>query len=124
MKKSAFLVILLTLVLFPSVGHADIFDKLAGKVGGVGGGLRQVGLLIAGFGLIAFSVAAIFNKISWKTLVYIMLSTAVLSGMTAVIAELGGDASYLDSAGISAGYRRAGADMSPSGNVDSNRVSR
>ena len=35
--------------------------------------------MVAGIGLLAFAVAAIFNKISWKTLAYIMMSTFILS---------------------------------------------
>ena len=49
-------------------------------------GLILLSVLFAGLGLIAFTVAAIFNKVSWKTLAYIMLSTFIL---TAVLGGLG-----------------------------------
>lgn len=57
----------------------DVFGKLSTLGGTLGIGLARVGYLIAGVGLIAFSVAAIFNKISWKTLAYIMMSTFILT---------------------------------------------
>lgn len=70
-------------------GNADpIFDNLADKAGTIGKGLRDSGFLIAGFGLIVFSFMAIFNKISWKMLAYIMFSTFVLSTMIGVISYI------------------------------------
>ncbi len=63
----------------------EIFDQLAARAAGVGVGLRNSGYMIAGFGLIFFSFMAIFNKISWKTLAYIMLSCFILSVMFGVI---------------------------------------
>ena len=69
-----------------SAGSAsEVFDKLAGKANTIGGGLRRVGFAIAGLGLIVFSFMAIFNKISWKNLAYIMMSCFVLSAMALVI---------------------------------------
>lgn len=70
-------------------GNADvIFDNLAEKAGTIGKGLRDSGFLIAGFGLIVFSFMAIFNKISWKMLAYIMFSTFVLSTMIGAISYI------------------------------------
>ena len=63
----------------------EIFDQLAARAAGVGVGLRNSGYIIAGFGLIVFSFMAIFNKISWKTLAYIMLSCFILSVMFWVV---------------------------------------
>ncbi len=68
----------------PSAGDA-IWTTLAGKASKIGGGLQQSGFLIGGIGLIFFSFMAIFNKISWKTLAYIMLSCFVLSAMVGLV---------------------------------------
>ena len=79
----------LTLISDAYAGAAgDIFDKLAMKAGVVGSGLRRSGFAIAGLGMIMFTFLAIFNKIQWKHLAYIMFSTAVLSGMIALITEI------------------------------------
>lgn len=68
----------------PSAGD-EIWTKLANKASSIGLGLRQSGFIIGGLGLIFFSFMAIFNKISWKNLAYIMLSCFVLSFMFALI---------------------------------------
>ena len=70
---------------------ADIWSDLAAKAGKVGGGLTGSGYIIAGLGLITFSFMAIFNKIKWSTLAYIMLSTFVLSAMTWVVTSAQSD---------------------------------
>lgn len=88
MKKSyLFLVILLSIVCLTGNAYADdtVFSGLADKASKIGRGLRDSGFLIAGFGLIVFSFMAIFNKISWKMLAYIMFSTFILSTMVGVI---------------------------------------
>ena len=64
---------------------ADVFDELATRAGNLGNNLQKVGYIIAGLGLIAFAVAAMFNKISWKTFTYIAMSTFFLTAMTAAI---------------------------------------
>ena len=64
---------------------ADVFDELATRAGNLGNNLQKVGYIIAGLGLIAFAVAAMFNKISWKTFAYIAMSTFFLTAMTAAI---------------------------------------
>lgn len=61
--------------------ESEIFDQLASRATVIGVGLRDSGFIIAGFGLVFFSFMAIFNKISWKTLAYIMLSCFILSTM-------------------------------------------
>ena len=64
---------------------ASIFSSIADKADNVAGGLKNAGYIIAGLGLIGFAVAAMFNKISWKTLAYIMMSTFFLTLITAII---------------------------------------
>lgn len=80
-----FILLLLILVGMTSNAFAgeenEIFDQLAARATAVGVGLRDSGFIIAGFGLVFFSFMAIFNKISWKTLAYIMLSCFILSTM-------------------------------------------
>ena len=63
----------------------EIWTKLAKKAAKIGHGLQHSGFIIGGMGLIFFSFMAIFNKISWKNLAYIMLSCFVLSAMVALI---------------------------------------
>lgn len=84
-------VFLSALLLFPDFALAaasendPIWGKLAGKAGVVGNGLRSAGFIIAGLGLVFFSFMAIFNKLSWKNLAYIMLSCFVLSAMWGLV---------------------------------------
>lgn len=66
-------------------GDADIWGTLADKAQTVGEGLADAGYMIAGLGLVVFSFMAIFNKIKWSTLAYIMTSVFVLSAMAFVI---------------------------------------
>lgn len=81
-KCSVFFLSLFAFILiFVSEAHADVFDKLSTLGNSLGVGLAKSGYLIAGLGLIAFAVAAIFNKISWKTLAYIMMSTFILTAL-------------------------------------------
>lgn len=89
------------IVAYPMDAHADVFDKLAKLGGSLGGGLKRSGFMIAGLGLIAFSVAAILGKVSWKTLAYIMMCTFILASMTAVISYMGGKS--IPNANFSAG---------------------
>ena len=63
----------------------EIWTKLADKASLIGFGLKKSGYIIAGIGLIFFSFMAVFNKISWKNLAYIMLSCFVLSVMVGLI---------------------------------------
>ena len=77
--------------LYPESAWADgatapaIFGELAKKASAIGSGLRNAGYVIAGLGLIFFSFMAIFNKISWKTLAYIMMSCFFLTFMWGII---------------------------------------
>jgi len=59
----------------------DIFTILQKKLYDTLVDLRKIVYVIAGFGLVVFSVAAIFNKISYKHLGYIMIGLSLLSLM-------------------------------------------
>ena len=59
----------------------DIFTILQRKLYNTLVDLRKIVYVIAGFGLIVFAVAAIFNKISYKHLGYIMVGLSLLSLM-------------------------------------------
>ncbi len=91
LKRVLLIVFILTVVLVPdafAAGEDAIFSKLADRAKAIGLGLRGAGFMIAGFGLIVFAFMAIFNKISWKSLAYIMLSCFILSVMFGVIAYI------------------------------------
>jgi len=75
-------------------GDADIWGTLAEKAQTVGEGLADAGYMIAGLGLVVFSFMAIFNKIKWSTLAYIMTSVFVLSAMTFVIRSVQKDGDF------------------------------
>lgn len=100
MKKYLAYSLFLAVFLFTNNAFAEptdareVFSKLATTAGELGMGLRNAGFLIAGFGLIVFSFMAIFNKISWKTLAYIMLSTFILSTMIGIIGYIKKDDGY------------------------------
>lgn len=59
----------------------DIFTILQKKLYDTLKDLRKIVYVISGFGLVMFSVAAIFNKISYKHLGYIMIGLSLLSLM-------------------------------------------
>lgn len=63
----------------------NIFDQLGCRAGVIGRGLQSTGYIIAGFGLLAFSLAALFGKVKWNVFVTIMFSCFVLSMMVFVI---------------------------------------
>ena len=88
MRKYGILSLVVVVCAFLFAGDAfaaDVFDELATRAGNLGNNLQKVGYIIAGLGLIAFAVAAMFNKISWKTFTYIAMSTFFLTAMTAAI---------------------------------------
>lgn len=60
---------------------SDIFTTLQKKLYETLKDLRKIVYVISGFGLVVFSVAAIFNKISYKHLGYIMIGLSLLSLM-------------------------------------------
>ena len=71
--------------LYSTAAFADIFTELADRAEIVGSGLTSSGYLIAAIGLIVFTFMAIFNKLSWKSLAYIMMCCFILSAMGAII---------------------------------------
>ena len=86
---------------------ADIFTSLAEKAQTIGLGLRSSGYIIAGIGLIVFSFMAIFNKISWKNLAYIMFSCFLLSIMFGVVNYFSGDKAELNDLSYDSGKSTA-----------------
>lgn len=63
----------------------DIFTTISQKMISTVKDIRQIVYIIAGFGLIMFAVLAVFNKISFKHLAYIMISLSLLAVMTPFI---------------------------------------
>ena len=78
-------------------GSGNIFEQLACRAGVIGSGLKTVGYMIAGFGLIVFSFAAIFGKVKWPLFATIMFSCFLLSATIFVINMMtkSGDASWI-----------------------------
>ena len=66
-------------------GSGNIFQQLACRAGVIGSGLKTVGYMIAGFGLIVFSFAAIFGKVKWPLFATIMFSCFLLSATVFVV---------------------------------------
>lgn len=62
-----------------------VFDTIACKAMTTLADLRVIVYTLAGFGLIAFAFAAIFNKISWKHLAHLCFALFLLSMMTPFI---------------------------------------
>lgn len=74
-----------------------IFDQLGCRAGVIGRGLQSVGYIIAGFGLLVFSFAAIFGKVKWNVFATIMFSVFLLSMTFFVINTMtkGGNAGWI-----------------------------
>lgn len=72
----------------------NIFQQLACRAGRIGLGLRSVGYIIAGFGLLVFSLSALFGKVKWNVFVTIMFSVFLLSMTFYVINTFTGDKIY------------------------------
>ena len=64
-----------------SAASGEIFNILQSKLYSTLVDLRKIVYVISGFGLVMFAVAAIFNKISYKHLGYIMIGLSLLSLM-------------------------------------------
>ncbi len=74
-----------------STGNANIFAILKNKIYTTLVDLRKIVYVIAGFGLVMFAVLAIFNKVSYKHLGYIMVSLCLLSLMFPFLEYFSGD---------------------------------
>ena len=77
--------LLLGLIVFSPVSafaaSGDIFTIISNKMITTIQDVRKIVYIIAGFGLIMFAVLAVFNKISFKHLSYIMIGLSLLSVM-------------------------------------------
>lgn len=87
MRKNIWKILSLVIggTLYSTAAFADIFTELADRAEIVGSGLTSSGYIIAAIGLIVFTFMAIFNKLSWKSLAYIMMCCFILSFMSAII---------------------------------------
>lgn len=83
--KNFMVVFLLACVLLMPAGafaaQGDIFSIISAKMISTVQDVRRIVYIIAGFGLIMFAVLAVFNKISFKHLAYIMIGLSLLSVM-------------------------------------------
>jgi hypothetical protein len=106
-----------------SCGGGNIFQQLACRAGLIGSGLKTVGYMIAGFGLIVFSFMAIFGKVKWPVFATIMFCCFLLSATIFVVNMMTkeGDASWIG--GVKAGSISASSTAQPKGNIDANEVS-
>ena len=79
--------VVFTIVFAPTdvFAAANIFDTIQAKMLSTAKDVRKIVYVVAGFGLVMFSVLAIFNKISFKHLGYIMISLSLLAMMTPFI---------------------------------------
>ena len=118
--KVFFFLVAVLLLAFAPEAHADVFDKLQGLGTAMGTGLAKFGYMVAGLGLLAFSVAAIFNKVNGKTLAYIMMSTFIitilLSGAIHKYLRVSGDTGVVANG--------VGGSATPAGNTQSNKTSK
>lgn len=88
------LLVLALVLLCPESAMAaksDIFSTIQAKMVSTVKDVRQLVYVVSGFGLVMFAVLAIFNKISWKHLGYIMISLTLLSLMTPFLNYFGAD---------------------------------
>lgn len=81
--KFLFLVLLLGVAVLPESAFAadNIFQIISKKMISTVIDVRRIVYVIAGFGLIMFTTLAIFNKISFKHLAYIMIGLSLLAVM-------------------------------------------
>ena len=82
-SKFLFLTLLAGVVMFPESSFAadNIFQIISNKMISTIIDVRRIVYVIAGFGLIMFTTLAIFNKISFKHLAYIMIGLSLLAVM-------------------------------------------
>lgn len=118
-------VLFLAVVLVPSSAWAaegNIFNIISAKMISTIQDVRKIVYVIAGFGLIMFAVLAIFNKISFKHLAYIMIGLSLLAVMMPFINYFSG--ANLQDQEYSYGNFIAGGDASITGSdaSDANKV--
>ena len=99
----------------------DIFKYIACKAMTTLADVRVIVYTLAGFGLIAFAFAAIFNKISWKHLANLCIALFILSMMTPFISYFTQDNGAQISYGnyLPAGFTNiSGSDVDAAANCD------
>ena len=102
----------------------DIFKYIACKAMTTLADVRVIVYTLAGFGLIAFAFAAIFNKISWKHLANLCIALFILSMMTPFIEyftqDNGGKLTYGNY--LPAGFTNIdGSDVDAAANCDTSK---
>ena len=119
------LALVMALVLVPTgawAAEGNIFNIISAKMISTIQDVRKIVYVIAGFGLIMFAVLAIFNKISFKHLAYIMIGLSLLAVMMPFINYFSG--ANLEDAEYSYGNFIAGGDASITGSdiSDANKL--
>ena len=102
----------------------DIFKYIAFKAMTTLADVRVIVYTLAGFGLIAFAFAAIFNKISWKHLANLCIALFILSMMTPFISYFTQDNGAQISYGnyLPAGFTNiSGSDVDAAANCDTSK---
>ena len=102
----------------------DIFKYIACKAMTTLADVRVIVYTLAGFGLIAFAFAAIFNKISWKHLANLCIALFILSMMTPFISYFTQDNGAQISYGnyLPAGFTNiSGSDVDAVANCDTSK---
>lgn len=86
------LLVFLVTMFIPTISFAagDVFDTIQAKMISTVKDVRKIVYIIAGFGLVMFAFLAIFNKISFKHLSYIMISLTILALMMPFIEYFSG----------------------------------
>ena len=102
----------------------DIFKYIACKAMTTLADVRVIVYTLAGFGLIAFAFAAIFNKISWKHLANLCIALFILSMMTPFISYFTQDNGAQITYGnyLPAGFTNiSGSDVDAAANCDTSK---
>ena len=91
---AAFCYVMMPVAAFAAEDGKDLFTTIQGKLITTLQDLRQIVYVIAGFGLVMFAVLAVFNKISYKHLGYIMIGLSLLALMFPFIEYFSGDSDW------------------------------
>ena len=65
--------------------QSDIFDSAATKMGDLFKNVRQIVLIMGGFALVGFAIAAIFGKLEWKKVAILAVGLALLAVASQVV---------------------------------------